>query len=106
MCKVTYIAGPIRGDVELNKRAFFRAAEQLIASGHIVLQSAVLPLGLTEAQYMDISYAMIRASHEMMMLPGWRKSAGAKAEYYYAKKIGLTIKGISADELRSEDARI
>ncbi|WP_259474818.1 DUF4406 domain-containing protein [Shewanella xiamenensis] len=61
------------------------------ATGIVVLHSAGLPVGLTEAQYMDICYAMIRACNEIVKLPGWRRSAGATAEYYYAKKIGLKI---------------
>lgn len=87
----TYIAGPISGNVEINKQAFFKAAEQLAETGRVVLHSAGLPFGLTEPQYMDICYAMIRACNEIVMLPGWRRSAGATAEYYYAKKIGLKI---------------
>ncbi|WP_283771713.1 DUF4406 domain-containing protein [Shewanella mangrovisoli] len=46
---------------------------------------------MAEPQYMDISYAMSRASHEIVMSPGWRKSAAAKAEYYYARQIDLKI---------------
>ncbi|MBB1389513.1 DUF4406 domain-containing protein [Shewanella sp. SG44-6] len=88
----TYIAGPISGNIDSNKQAFFSAAEQLQSSDRVVLHSASLPVGLTEPQYMDICYAMIRACNEMVMLPGWRKSVGATAEYYYAKKIGLVIR--------------
>jgi len=87
----TYIAGPISGNINSNKQAFFSAAELLQSNDRIVLHSASLPAGLTEPQYMDICYAMIRACNEMVMLPGWRKSAGATAEYYYAKKIGVKI---------------
>ncbi|MCS6232692.1 DUF4406 domain-containing protein [Shewanella baltica] len=87
----TYIAGPISGNIEANKLAFFSAADELAATGRVVLHSAGLPVGLTEPQYMDICYAMIRACSEIVMLPGWRNSDGATAEYYYAKKIGLKI---------------
>ncbi|MEL4294051.1 DUF4406 domain-containing protein [Shewanella xiamenensis] len=94
----TYIAGPISGNVEINKQAFFKAAEQLEATGRLVLHSAGLPFGLTEPQYMDICYAMIRACNEIVMLPGWRRSAGATAEYFYAKKIGLKLFEFSPKE--------
>lgn len=46
----TYIAGPISGNVEANKLAFFKAAEQLAETGRVVLHSAGLPFGLTEPQ--------------------------------------------------------
>ncbi|WP_372941723.1 DUF4406 domain-containing protein [Shewanella sp.] len=91
---ITYIAGPISGNIDINKQAFLNAADQLQSSGRVVLHSASLPVGLTEPQYMDICFAMIRACNEMVMLPGWRKSAGATAEYYYAKKIGLVIRDV------------
>jgi hypothetical protein len=85
---VTYIAGPISGNVEMNKLAFFKASEQLTAVGRVALHSAALPGGLTEPHYMDVCYAMIRACNEIVMLLGWRHTA----EYYYAKKIGLKIR--------------
>lgn len=89
---ITYIAGPISGNIDINKQAFLNAADQLQSSGRVVLHSASLPVGLTEPQYMDICFAMIRACNEMVMLPGWRKSTGATAEYYYAKKIGVVVR--------------
>ncbi len=93
---VIYIAGPISGNIEQNKQRFFNAAEFLENHDVTVLHSAALPLGLTEPQYMDISYAMIRASTSMLMLPGWQNSDGAMAEYYYAKKLGLDIQFMEA----------
>ncbi len=89
--QVVYIAGPISGDIETNKQAFFHAASHLDTGHQVVLHSAGLPAGLTEPQYMDICYAMIRACTHIVMLPGWRESDGAMAEYFYAKKLGLCI---------------
>lgn len=90
-----YIAGPMTGLPELNHAAFFAMADRIQQSGGIALHSATLPAGLTEAQYMDICFAMIRASDVIVLLPGWENSVGALAEYHYARKLGLQIrKGI------------
>lgn len=35
MTKTVYIAGPINGNVEINKQAFFKAAEQLEGTGRV-----------------------------------------------------------------------
>jgi hypothetical protein len=102
--QLVYIAGPISGDIERNKQAFFHAAERLSRDGMVVLHSAALPPGLSEPQYMDICYAMIRACTHMVMLPGWRNSDGAIAEYYYAKKLGLCIDYWMADVAASKEA--
>ena len=104
MGQVVYIAGPISGNIDKNKQAFFHAAERLSRDGVVVLHSAGLPFGLTEPQYMDICYAMIRACTHIVMLPGWQNSDGAMAEYYYAKKIGLRIDYWMADLAASEEA--
>lgn len=89
--KRVYIAGPMTGLPNLNRVAFFREAEKLRAAGHVVLNPADLPEGLTEAQYMDITLAMVRACCTVLRLPGWSNSAGAVAEISYAKKLGLDL---------------
>ena len=53
-----YIAGKIAGDRRY--RAKFReAAKALEAAGHVVLNPATLPDGLTDADYMRICMAMV-----------------------------------------------
>lgn len=86
-----YIAGPMTGLHNYNRRAFNRKANQLNALGHSVLNPATLPSGLKESNYMDICLAMIRASNAMYMLDGWQDSQGATTEYHYALKLGLPI---------------
>ena len=55
-----YIAGKIAGDRRY--RAKFReAAKALEAAGHVVLNPATLPDGLTDADYMRICMAMVDA---------------------------------------------
>ncbi len=86
-----YIAGPMTGYEDFNAAAFNQEAERLTNEGHQVLNPAVLPGGLTQPQYMDICFSMIRAAEVVHFLPGWRESEGAVAEYHYAKKIELEL---------------
>ena len=86
-----YISGPMSGLPELNLPAFAAEEARIKASGHVALSPAWLPDGLTQAQYMDVCLALVRAASEMVMLPGWERSAGARAERAYAEKLGLPI---------------
>ncbi|PIJ50666.1 hypothetical protein BL250_07600 [Erwinia sp. OLTSP20] len=70
----TYIAGPMSGLPEFNRRAFFAAAAEIAASGDTPLNPAVLPDGLSEADYMAISLAMLQ-----------------RAEYALAEKLGIEV---------------
>ena len=54
-----YIAGPMTGYKNFNREAFHKAEEKLKQKGCTVLNPAVLPGGLTQAQYMDICYRRI-----------------------------------------------
>jgi|SRR5471030_383544 len=84
-----YIAGPMTGHENFNRDAFNKAAARLTNRGHLVLNPATLPAGLCEAEYMDISFAMVRAADGVLLLPGWKASAGATAEYHYAYKLQM-----------------
>ena len=79
------------GIANANREAFNQKAALLRQQGHCALSPATLPAGLSEREYMDICFAMIRAAQSLFMLPGWEKSAGAQAEYHYALKLGLPI---------------
>lgn len=86
-----YIAGPMTGHENYNRDAFNREAERLTSHGHIVLNPATLPGGLEQREYMDICFAMLRSADAILMLPGWKGSAGASAEYHYAYKMELPV---------------
>ena len=71
-----YIAGKIAGDRRY--RAKFReAAKALEAAGHVVLNPATLPDGLTDGDYMRIALAMLEASDLAVFLPDYQESRGA-----------------------------
>lgn len=84
-----YIAGPMTGYKDFNRPMFNDAAELLLSQGHVALNPAILPDGLTQPEYMDICLAMIRCADCVCLLPGWFSSAGAKAEQAIAEKLGL-----------------
>lgn len=71
-----YIAGKIAGDRRY--RAKFReAAKALEAAGHVVLNPATLPDGLTDGDYMRICMAMVDAADLAVFLPDYQESRGA-----------------------------
>lgn len=86
-----YIAGPMTGLAEFNRPAFMFTAAKLTGRGHVALNPAVLPDGLTQAQYMDICLAMLRCAHAIYLLDGWEASSGARAEKALAEKLRLEI---------------
>ncbi|EHB5924097.1 DUF4406 domain-containing protein [Escherichia coli] len=84
-----YIAGPMTGYPDYNRAAFDAKAKELTEQGYIVINPAMLPNGLTQAEYMDICLAMVRLVDAVYLLKGWEGSAGARAEYALAEKLGL-----------------
>lgn len=90
--KKVYVAGPMTGYEDFNRQEFNDAAARLyIYDKSAVLNPATLPDGLTQGQYMDICFAMIRAADAIYLLKGYEKSKGALAELAYAEKLGLEI---------------
>ncbi|MGF1745265.1 DUF4406 domain-containing protein [Vibrio minamisatsumaniensis] len=86
-----YIAGPMSGLPDFNRTSFFSLGNRIKHLGYVVLNPAVLPDGLTQAEYMDICCAMVRAADCVVMLEGWEDSDGAVAEYHLAKKLGKAL---------------
>lgn len=88
---VVYISGPMTGLKNYNHDAFNQAQYKLEQRGYNVLNPATLPLGLTDAAYMDIGLAMLRSADIVLLLDGHENSKGAAAEKAYAERIGLTM---------------
>ncbi|HAV1963643.1 TPA: DUF4406 domain-containing protein [Enterobacter hormaechei subsp. xiangfangensis] len=86
-----YIAGPMSGLPDFNRASFSHAHVFLGAKGHVVLNPALLPDGLTQAEYMDICLSMLRCADAIYMLEGWEHSAGARAENALAEKLEIEI---------------
>lgn len=86
-----YIAGPMSGLPSCNRQAFNQVAVVLTLGGHVPLNPAVLPDGLTQADYMAIGMTMLQRAEAIYLLEGWQASAGARAEFALAEKLGLYV---------------
>ena len=93
-----YIAGPMSGFDEFNFPAFDRAAWDLQVLGHTPLNPAQMDRDvgfdpnrdevtiefLQAAMRRDVD-AILDHADAILMLPGWKGSTGAKAEYWLAR---------------------
>ena len=86
-----YIAGPMTGLPHFNRPAFQQAAINLSFEKHVPLNPAILPDGLTEADYMAVGITMLQRADAIFLLNGWQFSAGARAEHALALKLGLEV---------------
>ena len=86
-----YIAGPMTGLPHFNRPALNQAALNLSFEKHVALNPAILPDGLTEADYMAVGITMLQRADAIFLLTGWQFSAGARAEHALALKLGLEI---------------
>lgn len=93
--KKVYIAGPMTGLPEHNFPAFNEAEKALRERGFIPLNPAGNPMGLSPADYMRIDLAMVGVSDLVAMLPGWKLSIGANAEYSTAVSYRIEVRDIS-----------
>ena len=80
---IIYIAGKIEGDPNYKKK-FMEAEEELKARGHIVLNPAKLPQGMSKEKYMPICLAMLSQADIVLLLSDYEESPGALLELNYA----------------------
>jgi len=110
-----YVAGPMRGISEFNFPAFHAATAKLRAAGYHVFNPAERDIethgidiskgnaagceelaakehgfNLREALRDDLEFICLYAD-AVALLPGWKNSKGAVAEYRIAVALGLTI---------------
>lgn len=88
---VIYIAGPMTGKPNFNRKKFIETATLLWVEGHTALNPAILPDGLTYEHYMNIGLAMLRGADTIYLLEGWEHSEGAKREFNLAVRLRLDI---------------
>ena len=98
-----YLSGSVSNCLDTYREKFKEAEDVLKGQGHIVINPACLPIGLSEVDYMPICLSMLEAADAICMIgDDWRHSRGAVLEKAYAdyqgKKViyygnGKTIEG-------------
>ena len=100
-----YLAGPMTGLPDWNYPAFNAAAAELRALGLVVVNPAENFNGATDLPYGEYIRGNVRKlieCDEVVLLPGWADSRGAKLEMSIACAIGIPINGLA---WRLRDAR-
>ena len=87
-----FISGPMTNDPSYKKK-FFNTVNYLKKKfpKAIVLNPAVFPEGLTDAEYMSIDLTMLKCCDIIYMLEGYENSKGASLEYHYAQYLNKKI---------------
>lgn len=89
-----YISGPMTGRPNLNKPAFYAAANLLSESGHHPVNPAEVCAQIGATEWTDCMRADIKALCDcdaIALLPGWEMSQGAQLELHIAHRLGLAI---------------
>lgn len=95
--KKIYISGPMRGKDGHNYEMFNLAEKTLLEQDPDaeILNPASSFGGDTSrsfSEYMRLDYQMLLDASEVVFLPGWQNSEGARLEYQMAKSLGLTLR--------------
>lgn len=99
MTVTVYITGPMSGIPEFNYPAFHTVAADLRARGLTVVSPAELHDGGAAppaierpwSWYMRAALIAMLGCDEVVLLPGWRSSAGAQLEAYIAGALCMPI---------------
>ena len=89
---IVYLSGPITGNKHAKED--FEKASNILQSfatrQKVYVMNPYLrhPMGLTNAEYMKLSFAEIDAACDMALLPGWEDSDGCNLELAYANYVG------------------
>lgn len=98
-----YLAGPMRGYEDYNFKAFFAAESALKDMGHVPINPARHDREIGFNEHVDIAdqeylrnalawdLGQVCRCDGVVVLAGWRKSLGARAEVATARAIGIPI---------------
>jgi len=94
-----YIAGPMTGIKDHNYPAFYAAAARLRAEGRDVINPAEQTYGMGKPWefYMRLGLQGLLQCDEILLLPGWQVSRGARLERQVAEALGMTIVDLEAE---------
>ena len=93
-----YIAGKITGD-PYYKAKFARAAADIADAGHTPINPAMQPDGMSNADYMRISFAQLDSADAVAFLPDWEFSKGARIEHLLVEYTGKPMYDIKCARL-------
>lgn len=98
--KTIYISGPMSNMPDLNFPAFHAAAAELRALGHTVMNPAEKAdedkPGMEWEDFMRQDIKMLMDCDTIHMLPGWKRSRGARLEHLIAMELGFAVTGAMA----------
>lgn len=92
-----YLSGPMKGYPESNYPLFNRVAAELRADGHRVYNPAEFPHDGSKSEFpLRKAFAaycefICNEACTIVLLPGWEKSLGVRAELALAKNCGLDV---------------
>ena len=88
-----YLAGPISGKPDYNRAAFAEAAQKLRLQDYEVFNPAAANLeGLPLGRIMShVLWWLCEEAEAIALLPGWRRSGGARIEWLLAKYLKLKV---------------
>lgn len=98
-----YCAGPMRGLPEYNYPAFRELKAQLLMMGHLPIspvdrdkesgfnEKTDIPTQDFMRKALEWDLQQVCRSDGVVVLPGWRKSLGARAEVATARAVGLPV---------------
>ena len=92
--KTIYISGPMTGIENHNFDKFYEVADHFQEQGWKVINPATNFNGRTDLpreDYMRVDFEDITSADAIVMLPGWKNSRGATAEYLVAIECGLEV---------------
>ena len=96
--EIVYVSGPMTGLPDFNRPAFDAKADEIWESGHAVLSPADIEgeVWWTWQDWMREALKLQLKADVVHMLPGWRKSRGARIERRLALILGQRVEGAEA----------